>query len=389
MVLDTTICRVIKRVDGRRLCLAFKAVDDNRATLTITDEAIAAVFEASMSLHDMVSLMAYQLPLEAYQEHFGKQEHIDAHVKTIVQDMVRTEVGEGEVGVPVLEASTTLANLGSKAKAALDNLPYAPLLDNHSNVITNREGSVVGGGSILAATIDSAEINSLAALPLPVSVLSETSMKDFVTSQSKMKMLLDRLSVVLKRVEGDSLHAGYACYIEKSLLVPTAIRIHLTPQLKPNDNLPFDSSLKHFPTLHKFERRPASEKPVPPPPVNEVAMVVVPPSSSQSQKQSQKQPLLSRQPSQSALDKHDGGATVATATTTVTRITDTSPLLSPTLSPREKFVRPPRLRRAHQRVCGLLLSLLYSYFTLLSLLLTLLPTHQSPPHPLPLLLPVP
>ena len=161
MVLDTTICRVIKRVDGRRLCLAFKAVDDNRATLTITDEAIAAVFEASMSLHDMVSLMAYQLPLEAYQEHFGKQEHIDAHVKTIVQDMVRTEVGEGEVGVPVLEASTTLANLGSKAKAALDNLPYAPLLDNHSNVITNREGSVVGGGSILAATIDSAEIGAI------------------------------------------------------------------------------------------------------------------------------------------------------------------------------------------------------------------------------------
>ena len=280
------------------------------------------------------------------------------------QDMVRTEVGEGEGGVPVLEASTTLGHLGGKAKAALDNLPYAPLLldnnNNHSNnAIINRgpshgslQGSVVGGGSLLAATIDSGEINSLAAVPLPVSVLSETNMRDFVTNQSKMKMLLDRLAVVLKRVEADSLHSGYACHIDKSLLVPTAINIHLVPQLKPRDDLPFDSTLKHFPTLHKFERKPASERPVPAPVESDQALALVPPPSSQSQKQSQKQPPLSRLPSQLAQDKLDA-VTVATATTTVTKITDTSPLPSHPQSPREKVVRLPRLRRAHQRVCRL------------------------------------
>ena len=289
---------------------------------------------------------------------------------TLLQDMVRTEVGEGEAGVPVLEASTTLAHLGNKARAALDNLPYAPLLDTTTTIVTNPhtmngggpsrgsppQGSVIGGASNLAATIDSAEINSLAAGPLPVSVLSEASMKDFVTNQSKMKMLLDRLSVVLKRVEGDSLYGGYACHIDKSLLVPTAINIYLAPQLKPRDSLPLDSSLKHFPSLHKFERRRESERPLPPTAESDLALVVQPPPL-QSQKQSQKQPPpplssrlpLARQSSQFANDKHDA-ATIVTANTTVTKITDTSPLQSTALSPREKPVRAPRLRRAHQRV---------------------------------------
>jgi hypothetical protein len=94
LILDTRVCRAVKRVDGRIMVLTLDVADEDSVVLTVNDTVLAASFYSVLSKLEVFGLMSFQPPLDLYGKQFKVDpKGIDRPVRNIMQGMI---VDKGE-----------------------------------------------------------------------------------------------------------------------------------------------------------------------------------------------------------------------------------------------------------------------------------------------------